>query len=247
MARVGSSYRRQRGVKALAFQANSALSVPALPSINTLGSDDSAVKRSLTSVLKPSKDRQVHEARDFKAQQLTPRSALDHSLKKTVSGIDSKQLKKMSDLLKRELNIKFEAQDSSAPRRQPLYVTPEVAGTKRDKEVLGRSKYEASSVAEVWESAEQPDFGTKKPVFHRLKNAALLVCKIGDIAEELNKELRVVNREAPGEERLFAGSLGLLTLLPFSFIVSASVSCLGVKGPRKFMLTATSTASSKTT
>mmetsp|Transcript_54729 Transcript_54729/g.113104 ORF Transcript_54729/g.113104 Transcript_54729/m.113104 type:complete len:966 (+) Transcript_54729:161-3058(+) len=201
MARVGSSYRRQRGVKALAFQANSALSVPALPSINTLGSDDSAVKRSLTSVLKPSKDRQVHEARDFKAQQLTPRSALDHSLKKTVSGIDSKQLKKMSDLLKRELNIKFEAQDSSAPRRQPLYVTPEVAGTKRDKEVLGRSKYEASSVAEVWESAEQPDFGTKKPVFHRLKNAALLVRKIGDIAEELNKEggeaLAVARRQQP--------------------------------------------------
>ena len=191
MARVGSSYRRQRGVKALAFQANNAsLSVPALPSISALGSDDStAVKRSLTSVLKPSKDKQsLAEARDFKALLLlSPRSALDQSLKKVVSGIDAQQLKKMSDLLKRELNIKFEAQDSSAPRRQPLYVTPENAGTKRDKEVLGRSKYEASSVAEVWESAEQPDF-TKKPVFHRLKNAALLVRKIGDMSDELNKE-----------------------------------------------------------
>ena len=187
MARVGSSYRRQRGVKALAFQANNpSLSVPVLPSINAL-SDDGAVKRSLTSMLKPSKDRQSHEARDFKAQPLSPRSALEQSLKKAVSGIDVAQLKKMSDLLKRELNIKFDAQDSSAPRRQPLYVTPENAGTKRNKDVLGRSKYEASSVAEVWESAEQPDF-TKKPVFHRLKNAALLVRKIGDMSDELNKE-----------------------------------------------------------
>ena len=188
MARVGSSYRRHRGVKVLAFQANNAsLSVPALPSISAIGSDDSGVKRSLTSVLKPSKDRQLHDSRDFRAQQLSPRSALDQSLKKVACGIDVQQLKKMSDLLKRELNIKFDAQDSSAPRRQPLYVTPENAGTKRDKDVLGRSKYEASSVAEVWESAEQPDF-TKKPVFHRLKNAALLVRKIGDMTDELNKE-----------------------------------------------------------
>mmetsp|Transcript_1278 Transcript_1278/g.3297 ORF Transcript_1278/g.3297 Transcript_1278/m.3297 type:complete len:978 (-) Transcript_1278:49-2982(-) len=189
MARLGSSYRRQRGIKSLAFQTNNpSLSVPVLPSINTLsvGSEDaSAMKRSVTSVLKPSKDRQNHEARDFRAQQLSPRASLDQSLKKVVSGVDGQQLKFMSDLLKRELNIKFESNDSSAPRRQPLYVTPQNAGTKRDKAVFGRSKYEASSVAEVWESGTDP---SSKPVFNRLKNAALLVQKIGDMTDELNKD-----------------------------------------------------------
>ncbi|CAJ1441484.1 unnamed protein product [Effrenium voratum] len=118
----------------------------------------------------------------------SPRAALDASVRKFHPGVDPAQVKKMSDLLKRELNFNSDKQQESGPRRQPLYVTPEVAGTKtRDKEVVGQTKYESSMVSEVWDSTEKPKESQTR-VFTRMKNAAFLVSKINSMEQDVNKK-----------------------------------------------------------
>eukprot|EP00913_Durusdinium_trenchii_P012536 g11771.t1 len=65
-------------------------------------------------------------------------------------GADASQVKKMGDLLKRELTMRSAETSSEAhngPRRQPLYTTPNAAGSKSmAKDTLSSSKLESSLV-----------------------------------------------------------------------------------------------------
>ena len=102
----------------------------------------------------------------------------------------------MGDLLKRELNMNENVQQQG-PRRQPLYVTPKAAGTKGHVKEVDKTKLESSLAAwhrcmpllsqagEVWDANESK---SNPRVFARMKNAAFLVSKIGEITEEIQKE-----------------------------------------------------------
>ncbi|CAK9020990.1 Uncharacterized protein SCF082_LOCUS15141 [Durusdinium trenchii] len=184
MARVGSSYRRQRGNKVLAFQ-NSAFSqsVPLLPSI---GSEEKpSLRRSISSSIKPLKI--GIEPKAEKVQVPSPRTALDQSLRRICPGADASQVKKMGDLLKRELTMRSAETSSEAhngPRRQPLYTTPNAAGSKSmAKDTLSSSKLESSLAGEVWDSHEEKS--DKPRVFHRMRNAAFLVSTSGESGDEI--------------------------------------------------------------
>lgn len=194
MARVGSSYRRQRGNKVLAFQ-NSAFSqsVPLLPSI---GSEEKpSLRRSISSSIKPLKI--GIEPKAEKVQVPSPRTALDQSLRRICPGADASQVKKMGDLLKRELTMRSAETSSEAhngPRRQPLYTTPNAAGSKSmAKDTLSSSKLESSLAGEVWDSHEEKS--DKPRVFHRMRNAAFLVSKIGEITAEISKETAQIRKQ----------------------------------------------------
>lgn len=200
MARVGSSYRRQRGKsdKMLAFQMSVSNTVP-LPAVLDDGGgsqNPSQMRRSLSSSFKTLKMERVESnGKDPKSGPehrplQSPRAALDQSLKKIWPTADVQQVKKMGDLLKRELNLRSHVKQpgEQLPRRQPLYVTPDASGTKTNvKEFVNSAKLESSLSGEVWDSnASGKD--ADRVVFHRMKNAAFLVSKIGEITEQINKE-----------------------------------------------------------
>ena len=98
----------------------------------------------------------------------------------------------MGDLLKRELNMNENVQQQG-PRRQPLYVTPKAAGTKghvKEVEQGKLGKLESSLAGEVWDTNESK---SNPRVFARMKNAAFLVSKIGEITEQIQKDLEHQN------------------------------------------------------
>eukprot|EP00435_Cladocopium_sp_Y103_P074261 s88_g47.t1 len=194
MARVGSSYRRQRGRsdKMLAFQMSN--TAPLLPTLED-GRTSPAMRRSLSSSFKTMKMERVEsngkEPKSEHRPLQSPRTALDQSLKKIWPTADAQQVKKMGDLLKRELNLRSHVKQpgEQLPRRQPLYVTPDAAGTKSNvKEFVNSAKLESSLAGEVWDSTGSNNEAPDRRVFHRMKNAAFLVSKIGEITEEINKE-----------------------------------------------------------
>lgn len=141
MARVGSGYRRRgKSDKMLAFQTNAmSNTLPLLPSLGDerISPTGVALHRSFSSSLKTMsmKMERVDSNKEHKEHRplQSPRAALDQSLKKIWPGADAQQVKKMGDLLKRELNLRSHVKtqgEQQVPRRQPLYVTPEAAGTK---------------------------------------------------------------------------------------------------------------------
>jgi len=198
MARVGSSYRRQRGKsdKMLAFQMSACNTVPLLPSLDDGESlrTSPAMRRSFSSSFKTMRMERVEsngkEPKPERRPLQSPRTALDQSLKKIWPTADAQQVKKMGDLLKRELNLRSHVKQpgEQLPRRQPLYVTPDASGTKSNvREFVNSAKLELSLAGEVWDSnASGKD--ADRVVFHRMKNAAFLVSKIGEITEQINKE-----------------------------------------------------------
>lgn len=198
MARVGSSYRRQRGKsdKMLAFQMSACNTLPLLPSLDDGESlrTSPAMRRSFSSSFKTMRMERVEsngkEPKPERRPLQSPRTALDQSLKKIWPTADAQQVKKMGDLLKRELNLRSHVKQpgEQLPRRQPLYVTPDASGTKSNvREFVNSAKLESSLAGEVWDSnASGKD--ADRVVFHRMKNAAFLVSKIGEITEQINKE-----------------------------------------------------------
>ena len=201
MARVGCGYRRRgKSDKMLAFQTNAmSNTLPLLPSLGDERISPTGVTglpRSFSSSLKTMsmKMERVDSNKEQKEHRplQSPRAALDQSLKKIWPGADVQQVRKMGDLLKRELNLRSHVKtqgEQQLPRRQPLYVTPEAAGTKtQQKEFTNSAKLESSLSGEIWDSTATGDSKSRQHVFHRMKNAAFLVSKIGEITEEITKE-----------------------------------------------------------
>lgn len=180
----------------LAFQMSACNTLPLLPSLDDGESlrTSPAMRRSFSSSFKTMRMERVEsngkEPKPERRPLQSPRTALDQSLKKIWPTADAQQVKKMGDLLKRELNLRSHVKQpgEQLPRRQPLYVTPDASGTKSNvREFVNSAKLESSLAGEVWDSnASGKD--ADRVVFHRMKNAAFLVSKIGEITEQINKE-----------------------------------------------------------
>mmetsp|Transcript_87336 Transcript_87336/g.154828 ORF Transcript_87336/g.154828 Transcript_87336/m.154828 type:complete len:1008 (+) Transcript_87336:39-3062(+) len=214
MARVGSSYRRNRVSTAGSKRdANTPSTTMGLTTSNfpqtPLTTTGFGKTQNLSSTMRDG-------ARKPTVPRITdPLEALQLSIQKIPEGVEAVHLKQMVGLLKREINLKLmhigeKKADEKSKHREPLYVPPAmISKTHEAKASRNNTKYASSGLEESWVSPgslqDSKDKERKNKIaFRSLQKATDVVGKIRKIQTEVSKDKEVI-KEAVGKKAYSVG------------------------------------------